>query len=217
MVQSIVKDSSFKHYCSLAMVWVFLNYNILNTWLEMDEIVKKYPSAADDTTHRVTHHILFFVYIVARVYVMTFVWLSITLILLVSVYFIVVKVLALDSNSFDQILKGDTQALLKLTSRQKDGESNTLSVRDLFDCMFSFVSTTNGIIFLGQHCVFTILLCVLFALQMGPVGSMDDKNARKPVLHMFFVMLLVTSNMHFFFNSSAPSTRKEATSKSSFS
>ena len=212
-MQSIVKDSTFKHYCSFAMVWVFLNYNILNTWLDMDDLVKRYPSFDADATppsKRMPRHFWYFVSIALRVYSMTFVWLAVTFVILVSVYFVVVKVLALDSNSFDRILKGDTNALLKLTSKQKE-ESETLSVRDLFDFMFSFVVGPNGIVFIAQQWFFTILLCVSFSLTMGPVGSMDQKEGRKPVLHVFFVMLLVTLNTHFFFNSNVRSSRTKAT------
>lgn len=184
-----IKDIGFKEGFSHTLIWAFLNYNIVMQWINLDDWIQTY-----DTFDTPVKHTMYFMYILSRIYINTFVCLALLLLTLILIYFLILKMLSFDSGVFNRLVNGDKTVIKEFLPVQNEKDTD-ITARDLFDMTFSCFYTKTS--FLAIHAMITIFFSVLFSTLFTNHRYFRNKDNRKPVLHTYFIMLFLITNYHF--------------------
>jgi hypothetical protein len=184
-----IKDVSFKEGFSYSLIWIFINYNIVMQWINIDEWVKTYNHYDKPTKHNI-----FFLYILFKIYSNTIVCLVLLLIVLIIIYFLILKMLSFDSGLFNRLVNGDKNVIKEFLP-EKNKDSTEITTKDLFDMIFSSILMKTN--FMIQHLFIVIVFSVLFSMVISSYKYFSNKDNRKVNLHVYFIMLFIMINYHF--------------------
>lgn len=191
-MESIIENRNVHASMSFTLGWLLMNYNIIMSWLEIDKLKGQYYA-----TTRATH-VYFYIFLTLKIYLMMVVWLSITYVLLLIFYFIVIKALGVDSNIFKNIIDGNEDALLELVRNQTNTDSNkVLDVKKITYMIFGSYLPQHFM----KHHVNTLVVILTFTVLYSTVISRFSKHSEsrllKSQLKLFFLLLFIIFNITF--------------------
>lgn len=191
-MESIIENRNVHASMSFTLGWLLMNYNIIMSWLEIDKLKGQYYA-----TTRATH-VYFYIFLTLKIYLMMVVWLSITYVLLLIFYFIVIKALGVDSNIFKDIIDGNQDALLELVRNQTSTDSNKiLDVKKITYMIFGSYLPQHFM----KHHVNTLVVILTFTVLYSTVISRFSKHSEsrllKSQLKLFFILLFIIFNITF--------------------
>jgi hypothetical protein len=191
-MESIIENKNVHASMSFILGWLLMNYNIIMSWLEIDKIKGQYYANKRAT------HVYFYIYLTLKIYLMMVVWLSITYVLLLIFYFIVIKALGVDSNIFKNIINGNQDALLDLVKNQTSNDSNkVLDVKKITYMIFGSYLPQHFM----KHHVNTLVVILTFTLVystvISPFSQHNESHFLKSQLKLFYLLFFIIFNITF--------------------
>jgi hypothetical protein len=195
----IIKDIEFKRGCSLAAIGGYILYNIINMMIDYDRIAITYPeNNNEEGDDNWTNHILYFINITIAIYLWTLLYMLLSFIILFIFKLLILNIIKFDSSIFKKM--GDitksgnaSDILFGLSDEYAVKSKNEITIKDLWDMMFSFISYKKGLLFIAKLLVVSILVSIIFASVVAPPTKMKQKKNRNTNLRLFLITQFVVT------------------------
>jgi hypothetical protein len=194
----IIKDIEFKRGCSLAAIGGYILYNIINMMIDYDRIAITYPENDDEGNDNWTNHIMYFINITIAIYLWTLLYMILSFIVLFIFKLLILNIIKFDSSIFkkmsDITKSGNASDILfGLSDEYAVKSKNEITIKDLWDMMFSFISYKKGLLFIAKLLVVSILVSIIFASTVAPPQKMKQKKNRNTNLRLFLITQFVVT------------------------